>query len=513
MGSLLLKKRRKKSRHAHHAHRRRAHSKHARHRRRRHTLVDENVALVAQPPAQPPKPDPNPPGGGSLPPPPDVSHRNAERLLWRAGFGPKPGDVDHVVSVGIDAAVTELVHPSGPAKLNGPEPTDEDGNALAPADTWGHDHLWWLDRMVRSDQPLVERMTLIWHDWFATSKDKVSDQQLMLDQNETIRRNALGSFHDLLAALTQDPAMLVWLDGVENTAADPNENYGREVMELFTLGADRGAYTEQDVRELARALTGFRVDWMDGVGYTNFRYDSRRHDATSKTVFGKSGNFDWQDAIRLCLENPYHASFFVTKLWSYFVPTPPDSATQANLQDLYTSSGYGIAPVVEAILKHPDLYSDRALVKPPVVYNAGLLRTLGRPIDTSAWTWLGGLSGQVVFEPPNVSGWDDSSWLDTSTWRGRSYMVTTALYHSYIDPWDDAKPPYDPSEDAATAVAAALDFLGDPSLSDEMRQGLLAFADSCLPSPMASWQESPYRAMRQNALRHLILTCSDWQTS
>ena len=514
MRSSLLSARLRKKRHKQHAkrHRRANARRKAARRRHAHVLVDENVAIkqTAQPPAQPPKPVPNPPSGGKLPPPPDPSHRNAERLLWRAGFGPRPGDVEHVVNVGLDAAIKELTRPSGAAKLTGPAPVDDDGNALAPADAYGHDHLWWLDRMVRSDQQLVERMTLIWHDWFATSDDKVGSQQLMLDQNETMRTHALGSFQDLLLALTRDPAMLVWLDGIENSASDPNENYAREVMELFTLGADRGAYTEQDVRELARALTGWRADWVDNVGLTNFRYDARRHDGTSKTVFGHSGNFDWQDAVRLCLENPYHASFFVTKLWGYFVPTAMDTATQAALQKIYTDSSYAIAPVVEAILKHPDFYSDRVLVKSPVVYNAGLLRANRLPIDTTAWVWLGTLAGQQLFFPPNVSGWDDSSWLDTSTWRGRSMMVTWVAHSNWIDPWDDNLV-YDANEDAGGAVTAALSFLDNPSLSSEMRDALVAFAGSCLPAVMAPWEQKPYRAMRQNALRHLILTSSDWQ--
>jgi hypothetical protein len=263
------------------------------------------------------------------------------------------------------------------------------------------------------------------------------------------------------------------------------------------------------VRELARALTGFDADWVDGSGWQNFRYDPGRHDDGEKTVFGRSGNFDWRDAMRLCLENPYHASFFVTKLWGYFIPTPPDSATQAALQKLYVDSGYGIAPVVEAILEHPDLYADRALVKSPVVFTAGLLRMLGRSIDTSAWSWLADLAGQHLFRPPNVSGWDDSSWLDTSTWRGRSLTVSYAVRPYRIDPWSG--PDYDKTEDAATAFARALEFTGNPSLSDEVRAALLDFASSCMPAVLAPWEESPTRAMRQNALRHLILTCSDWQ--
>jgi hypothetical protein len=504
MPSTLLKKRhprhRAAARHAAHARRK--------HRRRRHHYVDEQVVM---PPRGAPKPPPKPKPGPKLPPPPDANHRNAERLLWRAGFGPRPGDVDRVVAAGIPAAVHDMVHPAAAPKLVGPAPHDDDGNALAPEDAWGHDHLWWLDRMVRSDQPLVERMTLIWHDWFATSDDKVGSQRMMLDQNATIRANALGSFRDMLTALTTDPAMLVWLDGIENRAGDVNENYGREVMELFTLGADRGAYTEDDVRELARALTGWRADWADGTGLTNFRYDPRRHDGGSKTVFGETGNWDWRDAVRLCLENPYHASFFVTKLWSYFVPTPPSEATQAALQKLYLDSGYGIAPVVEAILKHPDLYSGHAMVKPPVVYNAGLLRLVRRGIDTESWSWLGDQAGQHLFQPPNVAGWSDDTWLDTSTLRGRALMVTYTLRPSSIDPWDE---PYDETENAATAVKRALDFTGNPALTQETRQALLEFAQTCFDAgSLESWMRQPYRAMRQNALRHLILTSPDWQVS
>jgi Protein of unknown function (DUF1800) len=508
MRSTLPKKRHRKhrahTRHAAHARRRKHHRK-----RRRH-YEDQPVVM---PPRGTPKPPPKPKPGPKPPPLPDTNHQNAERLLWRAGFGPRPGDVESVVNAGIGPTVHAMVHPSAPAQLVGPAPRDEDGNALAPFDAWGHDHLWWLDRMVRCDQPLIERMTLIWHDWFATSNEKVGDQRAMMAQNAVLRENCLGNFKDLVLALTPDQAMLLWLDGLENRVDDVNENYARELMELFTLGADRGAYTEDDVRELARALTGFRADWVDDAGWQNFRWDPYRHDSGQKTIFGKAGNFDWRDAIRLCLENPYHASFFVTKLWSYFVPTPPSEATQAMLQKLYLDSGCGIAPVVEAILKHPDMYSKGAMVKPPVVYNVGLLRMIGRYIDDSVWAWLGELTGQSLFNPPNVSGWDDDSWLNTSTWRGRSMMVTFLLRDRYIDAWEQPRD-YDPTEDAQTAVKRALEYTGDPTLTAETRMGLLQFAQTCMGSaPLDDWQQSPYRAMRQNALRHLILTSSDWQAS
>jgi uncharacterized protein (DUF1800 family) len=515
MRSTLLSARLRKKRHKQQARRRRrAHPKATRHRHP-HVLIDENVAWSVQPPAQPPKPNPNPPAGGKLPPPPDASHRNAERLLWRAGFGPKPGAVDHVVSVGIEAAVRELTRPSGAAKLTGPAPVDDDGNALAPADAWGHDHLWWLDRMVRSDQQLVERMTLIWHDWFATSNDGVGSARLMLDQNELFRSGALGSFKDLLRRVTKDPAMLIWLNGVDNRKRAANENYARELMELFTLGADRGAYTEQDVRQLALALTGWRADWVDPTGWENFRYDDTRHDHSTKTVFGKSSDFDWQAAVQLVLENPFHASFFVTKLWSYFVPTPPDAATQAALQKLYLDSGYGIRPVVEAILMHPDLHTGPAMVKPPVVYAAGLLRGQGRTVATGGWTSLCADAGQQLFFPPNVSGWDDSAWLDTSTWKGRFQIAVFALsvygdWGGTVNPW---KSSYSKTENPETAVARALDFTGNPVLTDDTRVSLLQFARTCLPATMASWEQGPYRAMRQNALRQLVATCPDHHVS
>ena len=158
-----------------------------------------------------------------------------------------------------------------------------DGAPLTPDEEWGHDHLWWLDRMVRSNRQLVERMTLNWHDWFATSRAGVDSSGLMLKQNELLRRNALGSFRKILIEITRDPAMLLWLSGSENTKWAPNENYAREMMELFTLGANRG-YSERDVREQARALTGFRNDWDDDAART------RSGTTASSTTPGASGS-------------------------------------------------------------------------------------------------------------------------------------------------------------------------------------------------------------------------------
>jgi hypothetical protein len=432
----------------------------------------------------------------------------ATRLLWRAGFGPKPGQAAAVAQLTLSDAVRSLTRPNGTEGLIGPEPHIQSGNPLAPEDLWGHDGLWWLDRMVRTDQPLVERMTLIWHDWFATSNDSVSDQALMLAQNATLRAGALGSFPDLAQAITSDHAMLVWLNGIENHKRSPNENYARELMELFTLGADRGAYTETDVREMARVLTGWRADWNDAAGrIENFRFDPNLHDTKSKTVFGNTGNFNWDAAVPLAVANPLHRSFFVRKLWGYFIPSAPDATTQAGLEAVYVNSGYAIRDVVEAILMHPDLYQGAPLVKNPAVFTAGLLRTLGVPIETDAWAWRMDGAGMQLFYPPNVAGWNDNAWLDTSTLQARWNIVYELLNSRYVP----INGTYSATETAADALTAALTFWGNPPLSDGTRAALLAFATTAVPAGATGTTAKNLRAQRQNALRHLIANSPDHQ--
>jgi uncharacterized protein (DUF1800 family) len=462
-------------------------------------------------PASPPSPSPTPVASvGS----PAITLDQAYRLLWRAGFGPSAGQAESMAGQPLQEVVFSLTRPSGAATLNGPEPVNEEGQPLAPTTAWGDDHCWWLDRMVRSDQQLVERMTLIFHDWFANSNEQVNSQSLMLEQNDLFRSMALGSFEQLFLAVTANPAMLLFLNGTSNNKWDPNENYAREMMELFSLGADRGAYTEDDVREMARTLTGWRSDWSEQLGSHNFRFDPSYHDTGQKTVFGQTGNWNYEDAVRLCVSHPLHASFFVTKLWGYFIPTPPSEATLASLQGVYTSSAYSVGAVVEAILQHPDFYEGPELVTPPVVFNAGLLRAISRPIDTTAWAWLGANAGQQLFYPPNVSGWDFTRWLDTSTTRARWEIASYVTANSYPDPWPaTGQPEYSATENAAAALASALGYWGNPPLSSESARCIAAFADSCLEEPLATWERSPYRAMRQNALRMLIATAPDMQVS
>ena len=513
-------RKRAKERERHHE--KQKHGKHAKHhkRRRKHKPHKHVRRVVAKPrgtlpiplpsaPASPPAPSPAPVESLGAP----ISLVQARRLLWRAGFGPTAGQAEALVGQPLEQVVYGLTRPAGAATLIGPEPVDDEGNARRPTDVWGDDHCWWLDRMVRSDQQLVERMTFIWHDWFANSNEKVNSQQMMLEQNELFRSMALGSFHDLFMAVTGNPAMLVFLDGIYNDKNEPNENYAREMMELFSLGADRGAYTEDDVREMARVLTGWTAEWSE-EGLREFEFDTARHDKHEKTVFGQTGNWDWEDAVRLCVTHPLHASFFVTKLWGYFIPSPPDEATLASLQGVYVSSGYSIRAVVEAILQHPDFYEGPELVTPPVVYNAGLLRVIGRPIDTTAWAWLSSGAGQQLFYPPNVSGWDFSSWLDTSTTKARWEIAGYVTDETYANPWPgEGEPQYSETEEPSAALASAMTYWGSPLLSSESEQCIAAFAQTCLPGELAEWQESPYRALRQNALRMLIATSPDMQVS
>ena len=360
--------------------------------------------------------------------------------------------------------------------------------------------------MVRSEHQLVERMALIFHDWFAVNSDGVGSTPHMLQQNNLFRAQGLGSFVDLVRAVTTDPAMLVFLSGINNRKGMPNENYARELMELFTLGPDRGAYTETDVRELARALTGWRGEFVRGTGWINFRYDAANSwDPGSKTVFGQSGAFTWEDAVRLVTTHPMHPSFFVRKLWSAFIPKPPDATTQAALERRYVESGRQIRPIVEAILCSPQFYEGPWMVKPPVVFAAGLLRATGQGVDQTAYEWACTGSGQRLFFPPDVSGWDETRWMNTGSLRGRWDLVNYALAAKSITSTTWATFPV---QTAAEAVASARAFWNDPPLRSETIQSLTTWAGTCIGTSV----KPALHAQRQNALRMLIGTSADHAT-
>ena len=436
------------------------------------------------------------------------SEAHVRRLFWRAGFGARPDEIAAWAKRG-RAATLRWILDGGKhgAALVGPNPS-ADGKPLDPVNEWGHDGMWWLDRMVRSQRPLVEKMTLFWHDHFATNDQ---DTPLMLAQNHTFRRHALGSFPKLLRAVTLDPAMQLFLSLPDSDKDAPNENFARELMELFTLG--RG-YTERDIREAARALTGFRARWGDN-GFGGIYYDRERHDAGVKRIFGKRGRFAWPDVLELVVEHPSHAPFLVTKLWEFFVAQPPSRGTVRRLAATYRGSGYKVKPVVAAILDDPALYRGLDapdLVKSPIVFVAGSLRTTGLPVSSESLTWLMDGMGQRPFDPPSVAGWEwGPAWMSSNSVRVRFDWGNRLIDDDLLGIRTGAT---QPPQTAPEALEQALAATGRPWISGGTRAQLLDMATHYFDDFNARTrpQRRTERAeMLQRSLRLILLAGPDAQ--
>lgn len=437
------------------------------------------------------------------------SDLHARRLFWRAGFGATADEVEKWTGRGRTATLDWLMVGDGAAKLVGAEPS-ADGKALDPENEYGHAQLWWMDRMVRSTRPLEEKMALLWHDHFSTNN---SDPPLILRQNRMLRERGLGRFDELLREVTLDPAMQVFLSLAGSHKDDPNENYAREVMELFTIGS---GYSEQDVREAARALTGFKLVLSSGR-VTGVEFDPARHDAGPKTIFGKTGNWSWEDVLRLCLEHDAHAPFLVEKLWSFFIPSPILASTKAKLAKSYRDSGYRIAPLVRRILDHPHLYSnlDRPdMVKWPVVYVAGQLRQLGAPVNRRSWVYLTASMGQLLFQPPSVAGWDwGAAWMSSNAMRMRFVAANELLRKG--GPIAVTAGSVDPGLSADAHYDLAHRTVGRPHVTRSSQLVLKRMIATFLAAPEASNKsEKVQRANAENlqrALRHLLVSGPDNQ--
>jgi uncharacterized protein (DUF1800 family) len=287
---------------------------------------------------------------------------------------------------------------------------------------------FWLRRMIDTPHPLLERMTLFWHNHFATSNAKVANPGLMARQNALLRRHALGDLKQLLAAIAKDPAMLIWLDSAVNRKARPNENYAREVMELFTLG--RGHYMEKDVQEAARAFTG---SFIQGSEY---REVSAQHDDGAKTILGQTGAFRGDDVARILLEQSACAEFLCSKLYRYFISEidPPSASLIAPVADAFRSSGYDIAVPVKMILSSRLFHADvtrRRRIKSPVEFTVGTIRTLEiiRPtVSANALAESCTRMGQALYAPPSVGGWDGGpAWINTTATLARTNFVLALL--------------------------------------------------------------------------------------
>ena len=259
----------------------------------------------------------------------------------------------------IDNSALDAITPDIRTSYSGTVPPGQnEGNNLAT---------WWLNRMVQTPRPLEEKMTLFWHNHFATAISKVQNGYLMYQQNQFLRANALGNFHDLLTGITWDGAMLVWLDGVMNRKNNPNQNYGREVMEVFSTG--RGPYTQNDVIEDAAAFTGFSIN-SSGQGV----FVPANHDDSIKTFLGQTGNFGPQDIVDILVARPETATNLATELFQFFGYPNPSAETIQRLSAVYFDSGYSMRSMVEAILTSPEFVSNQAYlanVKSPTEYVVG----------------------------------------------------------------------------------------------------------------------------------------------
>ena len=295
------------------------------------------------------------------------SRNLAAHLLDRAGFGGTPADIDSLVAMGPGKAVDSFIRADDDGDLF-PKPqmimpaerlvykqrekaatTEEERleirKELGKADNASmlELRLWWLNRMRYTSAPLLEKATLFWHGHFATSNAKVNEPFMMWQQNQTLRRYALGKFPDMLKAMSRDPAMIRWLDLGQSRKDHPNENFAREVMELFSLG--EGHYTEKDIQESAKAFTGYRIDYQTGY----FRFQGKDFDPGTKTFFDKSGPFTGDDIIDAIVAQPQCARFIGKKLWVFFVSENPPEETITGIAELLLSNGYDIGATLATI--------------------------------------------------------------------------------------------------------------------------------------------------------------------
>jgi uncharacterized protein (DUF1800 family) len=370
----------------------------------------------------------------------EISERAAVRRLHdRFGFGPRAGDLDAGFGETLDRllapAATSLTPPSLGALPAYPNKEDKAAKKAASKARVAQERkllLWWLDLMAAAQPAATERLTWFWHGHFATSSQKVRSPQLMLAQNQTFRRYALGSFADLATMMITDAALIKWLDGQKNRKGSPNENLAREFMELFTLGV--GHYGEPDVAQAARALTGWTVSRQSG----QTRFVPARHDDGPETILGKTQNFDARSFAQLALAQQASAPFVVGRLWFRLVSaTPPSQDAMRRLVAAYGDRG-DVRATLRAIAAEPAFTdSASALVKQPTEWLIGLLRALGVRPSALATKTLAGLAaglrgmGQIPFRPPSVGGWPaGQSWLTTSAGVARLHVAQLVAMHA-----------------------------------------------------------------------------------
>jgi hypothetical protein len=406
--------------------------------------------------------------------PSDWSYNRAAHLVERAGFGATPEDIQRFAAMSPQQAVDALVDyeatddrelkpfdesgvwdpgmdPFPPSRAEAVRIARERGEGLGvkvlPEGTQRRLQpvvdkffyglaannietqrlgLWWANRMLATRRPLEEKLTLFWHGHFATGENKVRDYRMMHRQNLMLRRNASGNLGDLLVAILKDPAMLVFLDNGENVKNHPNENFGRELLELFTMGV--GNYTERDVREAARAFTGWTNDVLE------FKFDTNQHDFGEKTFLGRTGNLNGEDVIETILKQPVTAEFVSAKLYRYFVREEISASVKRDIGRTFRDSGYQMKPLLKQIFLSKDFYSPPAYatqIKSPVHLVVSTYRKMGLhevPTVPDFGRMTAGL-GQSLFDPPNVAGWAGGrTWITPATLLQRGNLLRDVLF-------------------------------------------------------------------------------------
>jgi uncharacterized protein (DUF1800 family) len=364
-----------------------------------------------------------------VPQPADIAH-----LLRRAGFGGTASQITTLAAQPWSTTVDQLLDFTGaPADTQPAFLTD--GNF----EDWEREYKlqhWWLDRMATSSTPLQEKLTLFWHGHFATANYKVTNMLLMYRQNALFRSMAAGNFRDLVQQMSVQPAMLIWLDNDPNTKGHPNENFARELMELFTLGVNQ--YTQADIVASARAWTGHNT--LDGDP-TQYHFYPTRHDTGLKTFMGVTQNWDGPDIINFILrDDATHkqiaARFIATKMWAFFAYPDPEASVVDDISSAFLTADLSIAVLVRAIFNHPQFLSDEAkqgLARSPAEWVAACMRSLNiTGTDANPQWWMEDM-GQQLFQPPNVSGWRPNLyWLTTSRLWARANWARYLVWQNNL---------------------------------------------------------------------------------
>src|SRR5450631_3535318 len=370
-----------------------------------------------------------------------LGYDDARHLLNRTGFGASQAEVERFAGLTRDQAARKLLIDTRNTALTPPPAWTADTGPLrypragenateAEKKMFQQEQLreglqlraWWVSEMLDTPSPLTERMTLFWHNHFVSSQQKVKLAELMYRQNVTLRANALGNFGELLHAVGRDPAMVIYLDSAQNRKGTPNENFAREVMELFTLG--EGNYTEQDVKEAARAFTGWSIDRTTG----QFVFRRFIHDDGSKTVLGRTGNLDGDQVLDILLAQPQAAEFITRKLWREFVSPDPDAVEVKRIARRFRDSNYDIKVALYALLTSDAFYAPEnrgALIKSPIELVVGTLRQFDfKPEEPLPFAVAAAGMGQNLFSPPNVKGWPgQETWINSSTLLARKQFL------------------------------------------------------------------------------------------